>query len=142
MGKFNKFMKGNKIAMENTTYPATKSLLDENGEPLLWTIKPLTSKDNDKLLDKCSYEVPITGKPGMYRTTVDNIKYATAILCECVLEPDLNDAELQDSYGVKTPEALIKELVDDPKEYQDFVNFVQGYPGTEDLAEKVEEAKN
>ena len=42
MSNFSRFMKKNKIAKENTTFPATKSLVDENGNPLEWTIKPLT----------------------------------------------------------------------------------------------------
>ena len=32
MSNFSRFMKNNKIAKENTTFPATKSLVDENGE--------------------------------------------------------------------------------------------------------------
>ena len=34
MSKFARFMKKNKILKENTTYAPTKSLLDENGEPV------------------------------------------------------------------------------------------------------------
>ena len=44
MSNLSLFLKKNKIQKENTTYPATKSLLDENGNPLLWEIKPLTTR--------------------------------------------------------------------------------------------------
>ncbi len=40
MSDFTRFMKKNKTPRTSTTYAATKSLLDENGEPLLWTIRP------------------------------------------------------------------------------------------------------
>ena len=47
MSNFSKFMKENKKIKQNTKYPATKSLCDDNGKPLEWTIKPLTSTEND-----------------------------------------------------------------------------------------------
>ncbi|MDE6111626.1 MAG: hypothetical protein K2F65_06900, partial [Eubacterium sp.] len=49
MSNFSRFMKKNKITRENTTFPATKSLVDENGKPLEWEIKPLSTKDNDNI---------------------------------------------------------------------------------------------
>jgi hypothetical protein len=57
--------------------------------------------------------------------------------------PDLYDAELQDSYGVKTPEDLIYAMVDDAGEYQDFCVWMQKFQGfNKTLDEKVDEAKN
>ncbi len=65
------------------------------------------------------------------------------MLCACIVEPNLYDKELQDSYGVMTPEELLKEMIDDPGEYQDFASFVQDYNGfNTSFEEKVEEAKN
>ena len=54
-----------------------------------------------------------------------------------------DSAELQDSYGVKTASDLLKEMVDDPAEYNNFVEFVQEYNGLDEtMNDKVEEAKN
>ena len=39
MSNFSRFMKTNKIVKENTTFPATKSLVDEQGNPLEWVRK-------------------------------------------------------------------------------------------------------
>lgn len=143
MSKFSRFMKANKIAKENTTYAATKSLVDENNKPLLWTIKPLSTKDNDAIRDACMMEVPVTGKPNMYRPKLNTSKYIAKMICACVVEPNLFDKELQDSYGVMTPEELLQEMVDNPSEYQDFAAFVQNYNGFDaTLDNKVEEAKN
>lgn len=143
MSNFSKFMKSNKIKRENTTYAATKSLLDENGNPLLWTIKPLTTKENDAIRDDCMVEVPVKGKPNLFRPRLDTTKYMAKVICACVVEPNLYDKELQDSYGVMTPEDLLKEMVDDPTEYQDFMTFVQDFGGfNTTLEEKIEEAKN
>lgn len=143
MSKFSRFMKANKIAKETTTYVATKSLTDENGVPLAWTIKPLTTKDNDDIRDDCMVEIPVPGKPNMYRPKLNTTKYIAKMICACVVEPNLYDADLQDSYDVKTPEDLLREMVDDPGEYQNFASFIQNYNGFDTTIEdKIEEAKN
>jgi hypothetical protein len=136
-------MKQNKIAKENTTFPATKSLVDENGKPLEWIIKPLTTKENDDIRDACMIEVPVKGKPNMFRPKLDTSKYIAKMLCACIVEPYLYDKELQDSYGVMTAEELLKEMIDDPGEYQAFASFVQDFNGfNTTVDDKVEEAKN
>lgn len=143
MSKFSRFMKKNKIVKENTTYVATKSLVDENGNPLLWVIKPLTTKENDVIREECMVDVPVKGKPNVFRPRLNTSKYIGKMLCACVVEPNLYDKELQDSYGVMTPEELLKEMVDNAAEYDAFTTFVQnfnGFNGT--MEEKVEEAKN
>ena len=143
MSNFSRFMKKNKIVKENTTFAPTKSLVDENGEPLKWTIKPLSTKENDNIRDDCMMEVPVTGKPNMFRPKLNTSKYIAKMICACVVEPNLYDKELQDSYGVMTPDDLLKEMIDDPGEYQAFASFVQEFNGfNTTLDEKVEEAKN
>lgn len=143
MSNLSRFLKQNKIEKENTTYAATKSLVDEKGNPLLWTIRPLTTTQNEEIRDNCMVEVPVTGKPNMFRPRLNTSKYIAKMICACVVEPNLYDAELQDSYGVKTPEDLLKEMVDDPGEYQDFAAFIQDFNGfNTTLDDKVEEAKN
>lgn len=143
MSKFSRFMKQNKIAKENTTFAPTKSLVDENGEPLKWTIKPLSTKENDDIRDNCMMDVPVTGKPNMFRPKLNTSKYIAKMICACVVEPNLYDKELQDSYSVMTPEDLLKEMIDDPGEYQAFASFIQEFNGfNTTLDEKVEEAKN
>lgn len=143
MSDFSRFMKKNKIARENTVFPATKSLVDEKGNALQWTIKPLSTKENDNIRDACMIDVPVKGKANMYRPKLDTSKYIAKMLCACIAEPNLYDKELQDSYGVMTPEDLLKEMIDDPGEYQDFAAFVQEYNGFNTTFEdKIEEAKN
>lgn len=143
MSNLSRFLKENKITKENTKYAPTKSLVDENGEPLEWEIKTITTKENDAIRDDCMIEVQIPGKPGMYRQKLNTSKYIAKMICACVVFPDLYNKELQDSYGVMTPEDLIKEMVDNPGEYNDFAEFIQKYNGFDTtLDEKVDEAKN
>ena len=42
MSTFAQFMKENKKKKENTTYAATRSIVDKNGEPVLWTLRPVS----------------------------------------------------------------------------------------------------
>lgn len=143
MSKFSRFMKQNKAVKENTTFPATKSLVDENGKPLEWVLKPLTTKENESIRDDCMIEVPVKGKPNVFRPKLNTSLYIAKMVCACVVEPNLYDKELQDSYDVMTPEALLKEMVDDPGEYQALATFVQNFNGfNTTLEDKVEEAKN
>lgn len=143
MSKFSRFMKQNKIKKENTTFAPTKSLLDENGEPIKFIIKPLTTKENEDIREACTVDIPVTGKPNIFRPKLNTSKYLAKMLCSCIIEPNLFDKELQDSYGVMTPEDLIREMIDDPGEYQDFVTFIQNFNGFNvSLEDKVDDAKN
>ncbi len=143
MSNLSLFLKKNKIQKENTTYPATKSLLDENGNPLLWEIKPLTTRENENIRESCMIEVPVKGKPNMYRPKLNISLYLAKTMVASIVHPNLYDADLQDSYGVKTPEDLLKEMIDDPGEYNEFAAFIQQYNGFDTtMDEKVEEAKN
>lgn len=143
MSQFTRFMKVNKIQRMNTTYAATKSLTDEDGNPLLWTIKPLSTKENESIRDECMIDVPVKGKPNMFKPKLNTSKYLAKMLCACIVEPNLYDKELQDSYEVTSPEALLQAMVDNPAEYQDFAAFVQNFNGfNTTLEDKVEEAKN
>lgn len=143
MSNLNRFLKANKITKGNTTYAATASLTDEKGKPLLWTIKPLTTRENDKLRDECTIQAKVAGKPNLTQPKLDISKFIAKMIATSVVEPNLYDKELQDSYGVMTPEDLIKEMIDNPGEYNNFAEFIQEYNGfNETLDEKVEEAKN
>ena len=143
MSKFSKFMKANKIEKKNEMYAPTKSLCDENGSPLEWEFRHITSKENESLRDDCTIDVPITGKPNMFRPKVLSGKYIQKMIAASVVTPDLYDAQLQDSYGVSTPEDLLLAMVDDPGEYSELTAFVQRFQGFgTSFGDKVEEAKN
>lgn len=142
MSNFSQFMKANKIQKQNEMFAATRSLVDEKGEPLLWEIKPLTTKENEKIRESCTIDVPVKGKPNQYRPKIDMNKYQAKLICAAVVSPDLNNADLQNSYGVMTPEELLMEMIDDPAEYTDLMIFVQQISGFKTLQEEIDEAKN
>lgn len=143
MSKFSRFMKANKVVRENGTYAPTGTLLDENGEPLRWEFRQITSRENEMLRDSCTIEVQVKGKPNLFRPKVKTADYLAGMIVASTVYPDLYDVELQDSYGVKTPEDLLYAMVDNAGEYQEFTVWMQKFQGfTKSLDEKVEEAKN
>lgn len=143
MGELNRFLKKNKVVKANLKIAATRSLRDEKGEPLLWEIKPLTTKEDSAIRDECTMDVPVTGKPGIFRPKFNGSKYLVKVAARSVVYPNLNEKELQDSYGVMCAEDLIGEMIDDPGEFNAFMSKIQDYNGfNETFQDKVDEAKN
>ena len=144
MSKFSRFMKGNKKARKNCFYAPTESLCDEaTGKPLEWEFRHLTSKENDELRDSCTIEVQVPGKPNLFMPRLNSSKYINKLICAATVSPDLQDAELQNSYGVMTPEDLLYAMVDDSGEYAELSTWMQKFQGfTRTFEDKVEEAKN
>ena len=143
MSEFSRFMRANKTEKKNERYAPTRSLCDESGKPLEWEFKHITSKENEEMRDECTIEVPVTGKPNMFRPRVQSGRYIRKMITASVVYPDLYDAQLQDSYGVKTPEDLLLAMVDDPGEYNELTAFIQRFQGFDtSFNDKVEEAKN
>jgi hypothetical protein len=135
MGNLNLFLKSNKKQREKAVYKATASLTDENDIPLDWVIRPITTDENEEIREASMYE-----KDGRYVLNVS--KYTAKLLAASVSEPNLYSAELQDSYGVKTPEGLLKAMLDNPGEYNALAEFVKNLNSFPTFAESVEQAKN
>ena len=143
MSKFSAFMKANKNVKENEEFAPTTSLLGSDGTPVRWEFRHISSNENDKLRDENTIEVQVTGKPNLFRPKLITSKYLMAMIVKSTVFPDLYDKELQDSYGVMTPEDLVYAMVDDAGEMQDFQLWMQKFQGfTKSLDEKVDEAKN
>ena len=136
------FFKKNQKLKENTTFPVTKAFTDKNGAPLLWEIKPVSVKTYDTIRMDCTKEIPIPGRYGAYREKIDSEKLQIKLICASVVYPDLNNKELQDSYGVMGAEDLVREMIGTSGELMQFSEFIQKYNDFEPLQAKVDEAKN
>lgn len=137
------FMKKNKKQRENAFYPATKSIVDDKGNPIMWEIRPVTTREDEEIRDSCMKEIPVPGKRGQFRQKIDINTYLVKQMVAAIVYPNLLDAALQDSYGVKTAEDLLRELVDNPSEFADLGTFIREHSGFDaDMAEEIEEAKN
>lgn len=141
MSKFKEFMRDNKQVRVGRKVVVTQSLTDENGFPLEWELNPLTTKENELIRELCFKEVAVAGQTNQYKTQFDHSLYLAKIVCKSIVYPNLNDVDLQNSYGVMSPEELLKEMVDCPLEYQALCDIVTSFNGYESLQEKVELAK-
>lgn len=131
MSTLTRFFKKNKVQRENTKYAATKSLTDENGNPLEWTIKPLTSRENEAIRDECT-------DGDKFNFT----KYKNKVICASIVEPCLNSTELLESYDVYASEDLILEMIDDPGEFNKLSDFIFNFNNFGNQEQKIEEVKN
>lgn len=131
------FLKQNRKEVETVKFVASDRFVDENGKPIEWEIKPLKSKEAENIRSQCrSY-----GKGG--KVNFDNAKFNRMVAAKCTVYPNLNDAELQDSYGVMGAENLIVEMLDCDGDYMRYVNKCSEVNNWKDTdAELVEEAKN
>lgn len=136
------FLSQNAIKIENEKHVVSKRFLDENKEPEKWEIKSVTSQEDELLRKSCTKRLPIPGKKNQFTNETDYTKYVGLLAVKCTVYPNLNDAQLQDSYGVMGADELLKTMLL-PGEYADYLSLVQKINGFEQsFEEKVEEAKN
>ena len=141
MSDFRMFMVGSGES-EVVDYVASKRMVDEKGNPLAWKLKAIDSDLDERIRKECTKKVAVNGKRGQYVPETDTDKYMAKLCVACVVYPNLNDVELQDFYGVKDAEALLKKMLK-PAEYTELkvrVNEVLGYDLS--MEDEVEEAKN
>ena len=141
MSDFSMFMAGNAFD-ETVKYVASRRFKDKKGNPIEWEIKPVDSEKDEAIRKDCTKRVPVVGKRGQYNQETDTDKYIGKMCVACTVFPNLNDAELQDSYGVKSADALLKKMLL-PGEYTEYkakVMEVNGYDMS--MEELVDEAKN
>lgn len=113
----------------------------EDGKPIEWTIQPITSIQDEAIRKKCTRKVQIVGKKNQYTKEVDTDLYLGKLASACVAYPDLQDIELQDSYGVNSAEELVKAMLT-AGEYATLLEEVQSVCGFDvSFEENVEEAK-
>lgn len=105
------FLASNVAKVENRKVVISNRFKDEKGQPIEWELKTLSADDNDTLERSCYVNTPVAGRKGQFTRELDRNKYTALLLAETVVYPDLNNAELQDSYGVKTPDALLKKML-------------------------------
>ena len=75
-----------------------------------WDRSPNGSNSNNLEVYKrqaCMRTVPVPGRKGQFTQDFDANAYLAKVAVRCTVFPNLNDAELQQSYGVMGAEQLI-----------------------------------
>lgn len=134
MGDMELFFRCNKEVKENEALAVCSDLKDADGNTVLWEIRHITTEENEDIRQECMEE-----RDGKYRLNVN--KYLGRITAEAVVYPNLYDASLQDSYGKRNPDELLKAIVDCPGEYDALVSFVQEMNGFTSMKEDIDRAK-
>lgn len=125
------FFKEHRAPRQNEFFAATRQFKDENGDPLKWELKPLSSKKLE--------EIKWANTPG---GTFNEKQYQRDLIIAAVVFPPLRNKELQDSYSVKNAEDLLFELLTG-NEFTDLSLKVMNMNGlVDDIDDLIEEAKN
>lgn len=133
---FRRFMKQNVAPHENTFYEISKRFCEEDGTPIKFEFRALTSKDVDESRDSAITKT----RRGI--TGVNSTILMHNLITKALVFPDLEDKELQDSYGVYGASALIGVMFD-AKEYTTLSDIVGALAGfDQDTDELKAEAKN
>lgn len=142
MGNLSGFLAQNALKVENVKHIVSKRFLDDKGQPIPWEICCITSTEDEALRKACTKRVPVPGKRNQYTQETDYNLYLGKLAAKCTAFPNLDDAELQNSYGVMGADALLKTMLT-PGEYADYLTKVQEVNGFEvTFQDSVDEAKN
>lgn len=136
------FLSQNAVAIENTKVVVSKRFIDENKKPIQWEVRALTAGEDEDIRKGATRKVPVPGRRGQTQPETNVELYLARMAAACTVYPNLMDAELQDSYKVKTPEDLLRNMLTSG-EYAEYLQVVQSLNGYDLTTEElVEEAKN
>ena len=104
----NGFFKSNVKTLPDLRVVVSERFTNEDGTPIEWVLHPITTKRVEEITKRNSRT---TIKNGKKETTVNEENLNAELLEEVVLFPRLNDAELQDSYGVTSVNELLSVML-------------------------------
>lgn len=135
------FLSQNAIKVDNTKLVVSKRFV-ENGKPVEWEVRALTAGEDEEIRKSATRKVPVPGRRGQFQPETDINLYLAKMAAACTVFPNLMDAELQDSYKVKTPEDLLRSMLTSG-EYAEYLQTIQSMNGYDaSMDEMVEDAKN
>lgn len=109
----------------------------ENGKTVPFVIRPITQQENENLMKK---HRSVDKKSGVEQ--FNRISYNRELTAMAVVEPDLNNAELQKRYGVLGADKVLSAMLY-VGEYGTLMEAVQELSGLDqDINGDIEEAKN
>ena len=142
MGGLSGFLKQNAVKVENEKAAVSNRFLGADKKPIQWEIRCITPAEDEEIRRECLRRAPVPGKKGQFVADVDADLYMGKLAAKCTVFPDLNDKDLQDSYGVMGADILLKAMLT-PGEYAGYLNKVQALNGFDvSMDEMVEQAKN
>jgi len=142
MGNLSGFLAQNAKKVENIKHVVSKRFMGDDGKAVPWEIRCITSTEDEALRKSCTKRVQVPGKRNQFTQETDFSLYLGKLAATCTVHPNLDDAELQNSYSAMGSDTLLKTMLT-PGEYADYLTKVQEVNGFEvSFEETVEEAKN
>ncbi len=142
MNQLSAFLKANAAQPNNETIVVSRRFTDEEGNPVPWEIRALSSAEESRIRSECERRVPVPGKRGLYVPETDSNLYQIKVLAASTVVPDLKNKELQDSYGVVSETELLRAMLlpGEMAEYSERVYALNGFETS--MGELVDQAKN
>ena len=140
MSNLSCFLAGNAERKANRKLVVSDRFRDKNG-PVKWEIRPISAAEDEQLRKACTRRIPVPGKKNQYAQDFDANAYLTKLAAKAVVFPDLDSAELQDSYGAMGAEQLIKVMLY-KEEFDRLTEGLEEDTETENINDLVDEAKN
>lgn len=133
----NGFFKSNAKSLPDVKVVVSERFTNEDGTPIEWVLHPISTKKVEEITKR---NTKTTIKNGKKESVVNEENLNAELLEAVVLYPSLNDAELQDSYGVSSANELLSVMLY-PGETQVLTNALQEVmAGTK--ANDIDELKN
>ena len=117
----NGFFKSNAKSLPDVKVVVSERFTNEDGSPIEWVLHPISTKKVEEITKR---NTKTTIKNGKKESTVNEENLNAELLEAVVLYPSLNDAELQDSYGVSSANELLSVMLY-PGETQVLTNALQ-----------------
>lgn len=134
------FLAQNKRDTKVIDFVVSDELIGEDGKPAVWKLRAIPAKEDRELRESCTKTIKNKmGQP--ISQTYNQNEYLSKLVAKCVVEPDLNNAQLQNAYGVMTDFELLEALLESG-EFARLLNKVQEINNYMPMDDKVEEAKN
>ncbi len=136
MSNLSRFFKGNVHERKNKKIVVSDRFTEEDGTLVEWEIKSISSQEYEKMVKDNTYQ-----KNGVEKLNEEN--FASTFLGKTVVFPNLNDKELQDSYGVMSIYDLISEMLlpGETQYLQEEIKKLCGFDRSQ-IEDKIKEAKN
>ena len=117
----NGFFKSNAKSLPDVKVVVSERFTNEDGSPIEWVLHPISTKLVEEITKR---NTKTTIKNGKKESIVNEENLNAELLEAVVLYPSLNDAELQDSYGVSSANELLSVMLY-PGETQVLTNALQ-----------------
>ncbi len=137
--KFKEFMLQNAVKVENEKYVVSDRFTDEEGKPIEWELRTISRQEEEEIMRTCYKPIERNGKKS---NEFDEMLFTGKVIASCVVYPELDDVELQNSYGVMSSDKLLKNMLTSSEFLRLQIKVHNIGRKRMTLSEKVEQAKN